>query len=55
MHDSQANLAGELSAQERVLGTTAEALRDRRIRYVNAPPADDSMRLQRCSWGWWHD
>jgi hypothetical protein len=40
VHDGEAKLAGELRAWERVLGTTGEALRSQRIRYVD-PPADN--------------
>lgn len=40
VYDGETRLANELRAREKTLGTTPEALRDLRIRYVDVPKAE---------------
>lgn len=47
-HDGDAKLATELRAWEKVMGTTWEALRDQRIRYID--PAPSATRQVSVTW-----
>lgn len=45
VHEGELKLATELRNRERVLGTTADFRRDLRIRYVDAPAAQDEEAM----------
>lgn len=45
VHGGEVKLAAELRHRERVLGTTCEMLRGKRIRYVEPPADNDERRI----------
>jgi len=49
VNDDEPRWAAELRARERVLGTTRDALRDQRIRYVDPEPAATATDAAVCN------